>query len=127
MRAVGVGIVAAVGLYWLGAVFGLNGQQWEWWRSAAFAAAGLSIVVSVLRSRIRAALNPERNRLRTVVGALFGSTVLAVSVTVMSRRYSDPYSGRLFWPHTLAVVALLGFTLVAVCVAAWRGRPQQRA
>jgi hypothetical protein len=34
----------------------------------------------------------------------------------MARRYSDPYSGALFWPHALALVAFAGMALVTASV-----------
>jgi hypothetical protein len=52
--------------------------------------------------------------------------LVAVSMTVMAKRYSDPYGGPLFWPHALAALALLGF-LVAVASVAMAGGRDRRA
>jgi peptidoglycan/LPS O-acetylase OafA/YrhL len=123
MRSLLVGLIAAAALYWIGAVFGLNGDQWNWWRSAAFAGAGLCVVASLVRSKIATLLNPERNAAAIATGGLAGMLLLALSITVMANRYSDPYSGPLFWPHTLALLGLLGLALVVVSVAALSGRP----
>ena len=49
------------------------------------------------------------------------TALLAASVAVMADRYSDPYSGNLFWPHALALTAFAGLALVLVSVALWTG------
>lgn len=129
MRATtaGVGVVVAVGLVYLGAVFGLNGEQWRWWRWAATAAAGVVLVAALLPSRARSAVLPGRSRFAAVAGGAIGVALVAVSVTVMAERYSDPYSGPLFWPHALAAIAFLGLLIAVAGVAMAAGRPDRRA
>jgi hypothetical protein len=126
MRAttVGVGVVLAVGLVYLGAIFGLNGEQWQWWRWAATAGAGLVLVAALLPSRARFAVLPESSRAAAAAGGALGAALVAVSVTVMAHGYSDPYSGPLFWPHALAAIAFLGLLigLVSVVAASRRDR-----
>src|SRR6266446_487706 len=112
VTAVGVGIAAAVGLFMLGSIFGLNGEQWAWWRWAAWSGAALVLIAAVIRSTLRVALRPRGERSAPLAGGLSGAALLTVSVLVMAHRYSDPYSGALFWPHTLAVLAFIGLALV---------------
>jgi peptidoglycan/LPS O-acetylase OafA/YrhL len=129
MRATtaGVGVVVAVGLVYLGAVFGLNGEQWQWWRWAATAAAGVVLVAALLPSRARSAVLPGRSRFAAVAGGAIGVALVAVSLTVMAERYSDPYGGPLFWPHALAAIAFLGLLIAVVGVAMGAGRPDRQA
>jgi hypothetical protein len=130
MRAttVGVGVVLAVGLVYLGAIFGLNGEQWQWWRWAATAGAGLVLVAALLPSRARfAVLPPESGRAAAAAGGALGAALVAVSVTVMAHGYSDPYSGPLFWPHALAAIAFLGLLIGLVSVALAASRRDRRA
>lgn len=112
VRGVATGIAAAVALLWIGAVFGLNGAQWDWWRWASFAGAALSLVVAVLRPTMRVPSIAVAS-----VGAA-GAAILGASLAVMAVRYSDPYGGRLFWPHALAVFGVIGFALAAIAAAA---------
>ena len=56
-----------------------------------------------------------------VAGALLGAALLVSSLLLMAHSYSDPYSGDLFWPHALAVLALVGLALVVVGLL-WRVR-----
>jgi hypothetical protein len=118
VRAVVVGLAWAVALFWVGGLFGLNGTQWDWWRGAAYAAAGLTLVGSVFRSSIAAAAGRWSRPL--VVGAIgvAGAAILGASLAVMAVRYGDPYAGRLFWPHALAVFGGIGFALAAIAAAA---------
>jgi hypothetical protein len=118
--SLGLGIAAALGLWVLGSIFDLNGQQWGWWRSAAYAESGLVLLAASLRATSRVPL-PRSRPPAVVAGAFVGAALVALSVVVMARHYSDPYSGPLFWPHALAVIAFVGLTLVLVGVAA--GRP----
>jgi hypothetical protein len=129
MRAttVGVGGVLAVGLVYLGAIFGLNGEQWQWWRWAATAGAGLVLVAALLPSRARFAVLPESSRAAAAAGGALGAALVAVSVTVMAHGYSDPYSGPLFWPHALAAIAFLGLLIGLVSVALAASRRDRRA
>jgi drug/metabolite transporter (DMT)-like permease len=129
MRAttVGVGGVLAVGLVYLGAIFGLNGEQWQWWRWAATAGAGLVLVAALLPPRARFGVLPESGRAAAAAGGALGAALVAVSVTVMAHRYSDPYSGPLFWPHALAAIAFLGLLIGLVSVALAAGRRDRRA
>lgn len=127
VAAVGVGIAGAFGLFMLGSIFGLNGQQWAWWRWAAWTGAGLVLIAAVVRSTLRVAPPSGGERSARLAGALSGATLVTASVLVMAHRYNDPYSGALFWPHTLAIVAFIGFALVVVSVASWTGDPNRRA
>lgn len=124
---VGVGVVAAIGLLMLGSIFGLNGQQWGWWRWAATAGAGLVVIIAVLCSKVRFAESSRTSRFALVAGAAFGAALVTVSSVVMADRYSDPYSGPLFWPHALAAVAFIGLLLVVVSAAMWTGGGDRRA
>src|SRR3954454_330306 len=118
MRAatVGGGVVLAVCLVYLGAIFGLNGEQWQWWRWAATAAAGLVLIAALLPSRARVAVMPGGSRSAAAVGGVLGAVLVAVSITMMAKRYSDPYSGPLFWPHALAALAFVGLLIGVVSV-----------
>jgi hypothetical protein len=116
-------VVAAIGLLMLGGIFGLNGEQWRWWRWAATACAGLVLIVALLGSKNRFTVNSRRSRFAIAAGGVVGTALVALSVVVMAERYSDPYSGPLFWPHVLAVTALIGLLLVVVSAAIWTGRP----
>jgi drug/metabolite transporter (DMT)-like permease len=129
MRATraGVGILVAIGFLYLGAIFGLNGEQWGWWRWAATAGAGVVLVVALLPSRARWAVLPGGSRSAAAAGGALGAALVAVSLTVMAKRYSDPYDGPLFWPHALAAFAFLGFLIAVVSVALGTGRPGRRA
>lgn len=123
---VGVGVLAALGLVMLGGIFGLNGEQWGWWRWAATAGAVLVATASVLGATGRLAVKSRSGRFAVVGGAALGATLVAASIAVMAGRYSDPYSGPLFWPHALAAVAFIGLLLVVLGAATWTGRPDRR-
>jgi peptidoglycan/LPS O-acetylase OafA/YrhL len=108
--AIVAGIAAAFVLYALGAIFFLNGSQWDWWGDACWVTAFVALVLGA-RGR--------RGRSRPVaivagVAAVVGATV------VMASRYSDPYGGPLLWPHTLAVVAFAGVVAVLAGMARLR-------
>lgn len=111
------GLLGAVVLVVLAAVFDLNGGQWDWWRDASWAAAIASLVLA-LRAARRIRTPVARPRAAHALGLLGGSTAVGVSVAVMARRYSDPYAGPLLWPHVLAVVALAGVVAVTGSVVA---------
>lgn len=119
VMAIVVGIAAATGLLVLGSIFGLNGQQWSWWSWAAWMGAGLVLIAAVARSALRVAPTSRAARSARLAGGLVGAVLVSVSVFVMAHRYSDPYSGALFWPHTLAVTAFVGLALFVVSVALW--------
>jgi hypothetical protein len=111
-----LGAAGAFVLFWLGAVFGLNGDQWAWWDDASSIAACVTLVVAlwiVFRLPGRA-LRPHLPHLAGIVGGL---AVVVVSVVIMARRYSDPYLGPLLWPHVLACLALAGFVVALASVA----------
>jgi peptidoglycan/LPS O-acetylase OafA/YrhL len=129
MRAttVGVGVLLAVCLLYLGAIFGLNGQQWQWWRWAATAGAGVVLVAALLPSRARVSVLPGRSRAAAAAGGALGAALVAASITVMAKRYSDPYEGPLFWPHALATLAFLGLLIGIVSVAIGAGGRDRRA
>jgi hypothetical protein len=118
----GLGVAAAIGLWVLGSIFGLNGHQWAWWRSAAYAESGLVLILASLGSTSRVVPMPRFCPRVVAAGAFVGAALVAVSVAVMARRYSDPYSGALFWPHALALVAFVGLALVAASVVTLSGR-----
>jgi hypothetical protein len=126
LMALVVGVAAAIGLLMLGAVFGLNGQQWAWWGWAAWAGAGLVLTAAVVRSTFRVTLTSGGARSARLAGGLFGAALVTASVLVMAHRYSDPYSGALFWPHTLAIIAFIGLALVVVSIALSTGHPDRR-
>ena len=109
----------AVVLLALGQVFGLNGSQWDWWSSASFVAAVFVLCVPLLLNALSPAAQALGRGGLLVVAAL-GVAALTASVTIMSVRYSDPYAGRLLWPHLLAVSALAGF--IAAVLAALASR-----
>jgi hypothetical protein len=127
MRAtsLGLGIAAALALWVLGSIFGLNGHQWAWWSRAAYAEGGLVLLAAALRSASRLRL-PHARAGAAVTGALVGVALVSLSVIVMARRYSDPYAGALFWPHALAVIAFVGLALVVIG-AALGARQHRRA
>jgi hypothetical protein len=129
MRAttVAVGVVVAVGLVVLGGIFGLNGDQWHWWRWAATTGAIVVLVAALLPSRARLAVAPGSSRSAAAAGGVLGLALIAVSLTVMAKRYSDPYGGPLFWPHTLAAIAFLGLLITTVSVAMGAGGRARRA
>jgi hypothetical protein len=111
-----VGSLAAVTLWFLGAVFDLNGAQWDWWSVGAEESALLVVVLTAVTAVRRR--GPLRRPLRRqVVAMLAGASVVAASVAIMASRYSDPYAGPLLWPHVLAVVAAVGLAVVAVGAA----------
>ena len=117
--AVVVGIPIAAGLFVLGSIFDLNGQQWGWWSGAARAGAGLVLIAAVFWSRLtRVTRKVGGDRSAALAGGVSGAALVAVSVVVMARGYSDPYAGTLFWPHTLAVLAFIGLAVVVASVAA---------
>jgi hypothetical protein len=114
-----VGISVAAGLFVLGSIFDLNGQQWDWWSAAARAGAGLVLIATVFWSRLRRlTLRLGADRSVALVGGVSGGALTVVSAVVMARSYSDPYADALFWPHALAVVAFIGVAIVVVSVAA---------
>lgn len=121
--AVAAGFAAAIGLFFLGGIFGLNGEQWEWWRWAAWTAAAFVLVAPVFRVTRVAAL-PLQGAVGTGVA---GAALLAVSVLVMRGRYSDPYLGTLLWAHVLAVIAFAGFALMVAALALADGDRRSRA
>jgi hypothetical protein len=123
MRAttVAVGVVVAVGLVVLGGIFGLNGEQWRWWRWAATAGAVVVLVAALLPSRARLAVVPGSSRSVAAAGGVLGVALIAVSLTVMAKRYSDPYSGPLVWPHALAAMGFFGLLIGVVSVALGAG------
>jgi hypothetical protein len=112
-----VGIAAAIGLWVLGSIFGLNGQQWAWWRWASYAEGGLVLLVASIRSVSRIEPVPRVGRPAVAAGGFAGALLLVLSVAVMAHRYSDPYSGSLFWPHALALTTFVGLTLLVVSAA----------
>jgi hypothetical protein len=114
-------VVASVGLVYAGQIFSLNGAQWDWWRWACFA--GIAVLVSlVLLHRRLQAVAKRLSRLGLSVVSFSGVVLLAGALAVMSIRFSDPYSGPLLWPRTLAVLALLGFVVAGVALSALTGR-----
>src|SRR5262245_38049607 len=72
---------------------------------------------------------PKGRHRVALAGALFGAALIGTSVWVMAHLYSDPYSGDLFWPHTLAVLAFVGLVVVVVSLSAsgWATRTRPRA
>src|SRR6266536_1268637 len=98
-----------------------------WWRWAAWTGAGLVLIAAVVRSTLRVAPPSGGERSARLAGALSGATLVTASVLVMAHRYNDPYSGALVWPHTLAIVAFIGFALVVVGVVSLTGDPNRRA
>jgi hypothetical protein len=111
-----LGVTGAFVLYYLGVIFDVNGDQWAWWSYASSMAACVTLVVAlwiVLRLPGRA-LRPHLPHLAGMVGGL---GVVAVSVAIMARHYSDPYSGPRLWPHVLACLALAGFVVALASVA----------
>ena len=124
MRTVSVAVFVALALYWIGSVFGLNGDQWMWWRTAAFAAAVLCLILAVFRSRVAAFVN--RKPRVVLAGGFGGLLLLGGSLASMATRYSDPYAGPLLWPHILALVGLLGFALLGLSAIALSQRQERR-
>lgn len=117
--AVVVGVAVAAGLFVLGSIFDLNGQQWDWWSGGARVGAGLVLIAAVFWSRLRRlALQWGADRFVALAGGVSGAALTTASVVVMARGYSDPYGGALFWPDALAVVAFIGLAIVVVSVAA---------
>jgi len=109
---IAIWLLLAVLLAALGQIFGLNGSQWDWWRWGCFAAAVLGLCGAVYPPLpLRAARGLSKAGVLTA-GAC-GTGVAAATIVVMSTRYSDPYDGPLFWPHLLAVLAVLGFVTAA--------------
>ena len=126
MRAtvIGISLLAVVVLVPVGAIFGVNGGQWSWWRAASWAGA-LSLVLTaavVAFPRHRTASADPRVKGPAAAGVLLGLAVIAISLTVMASRYSDPYSGPLLWPHVLAVVALAGLVVIELSMCTFAGR-----
>jgi hypothetical protein len=118
-----VGIAAAVVLFMLGSIFGLNGQQWGWWRWAAWLESAIILAAVVLGARSRSAPRSRGNRSTVVVAGGCGGALVVLSVAVMAHGYSDPYRGTLFWPHALALLAFVGLSLVVASFSWWaRGR-----
>jgi hypothetical protein len=112
-----VGALVAVTLWFFGAVFDLNGAQWDWWSIGAAESSVLVVALTaVLAVRARGPL--RRPRVWQAVALLAGPSVVAASVAIMASRYSDPYAGPLLWPHVLAIAAALGLAVVAVGAAA---------
>jgi hypothetical protein len=105
------GLAGAFVLWFLGAIFDLNGAQWDWW-SGACRTAIVPLLLAALRLARRA--RRERPRLQLVYagGVVCGCVLVAASVIAMAERYSDPYSGSYTWPHVLACFAFVGFLIV---------------
>jgi hypothetical protein len=80
------------------------------------------LILASLGSASRVVPMPRFRPRVVAAGAFAGAALVAVSVAVMARRYSDPYSGALFWPHALALVAFVGLALVAASVVTLSGR-----
>jgi hypothetical protein len=117
------GLVGALILVYAGAVFALNGPQWDAWRWASLAAAVVLLVVGLRRAAVaRAARNVRRTTL--AAAAVLGATATVAALAVMRARYSDPYAGSLLWPRLLAVLGLAGFASMVVACAAL---PRRRA
>lgn len=114
IAAIAVGIATAIGLWALGLIFGLNGEQWDWWRWTAWVAAGLVLIAAVIRATMPTSLPSPMRRWIVLPVTLSGAALVVVAVVVMARRYSDPYSGPLFWPHALAIIVFLGFAVIVV-------------
>ena len=101
----------------LAGIFDLNGEQWAWWRSAAWAGAALIVVAAILWPRLRSVGGSGAICSSLLAAVLVGAVLIGVSVWVMARRYSDPYGGSFFWPRALAVIAFVGLALIVVSVA----------
>ena len=106
------GLAAAIGLLVLSALFGLNGEQWDWWAWASWAGAIVVVSGAAFGSMQLAASGPGRAERTGWAAGLFGAALVVVSLSLMAHVYSDPYSGDLFWPHALAVVAFIGLALL---------------
>lgn len=126
------GLVCACVLWFAGAIFGVNGDQWNWWRAVSWIAAAVAIVAAIWAARRHGLSStgvkaPLRRWL--LAAATVGLLAVVASVVVMAHSYSDPYAGSRVWPDVLASVALLGFVVAAGSVASLvKGRrraPQQ--
>lgn len=118
---IAISFLAVVVLVPAGFVFGLNGGQWSWWRTACWVGAfGFVVTAALFPSDTNA---PPHPRLRAFgATALFlGLVAIAISLTVMASQYSDPYSGSRVWPHSLAVLALAGLVVVELSLFACAG------
>jgi NADH:ubiquinone oxidoreductase subunit 6 (subunit J) len=110
------GLAVALFLVIAGAVFGLNGEQWAWWALASWLGALMVLVGAAVKSLQLAASGSGSDNQVGAIGALFGIALLIGCLWLMSRRYSDPYSGDLFWPHALAVLAFVGLAVAVVAL-----------
>lgn len=111
---IGIDLVLLVVLVIAAGIFGLNGHQWGWWQHASWVGAVVVVAGAIAASRRGMRLIRRTRRGPCVGAAVLGSTLVVIAVGVMSARYSDPYSGPLFWPHTLAFAALCGLGLFEV-------------
>lgn len=116
--AVAAAFFVAVVLTYVGELFGLNGTQWDWWQRGCFAGAAVLVAAVVLHQRLQTAAQ-GLPRASFFVAAVSGVSLLAAALAMMSIRYSDPYSGSLFWPHTLALLGLLGFVIAGAAISAF--------
>jgi hypothetical protein len=115
------GVIGAFVLYFVGAAFGVNGTQWNWWRADSWIAAVIVLAATtwtVWRIDRPLELRLAASRPVLYLAALAGGATIGVSVAIMADRYSDPYSGSRLWPDVLASTALAGFTLCVSCLFA---------
>ncbi|HEV7566427.1 MAG TPA: hypothetical protein VGO31_10750, partial [Microbacteriaceae bacterium] len=87
MRAtvVGISFLGVVALVPAGAIFGVNGEQWSWWRAASWAGA-LSFLVTVSAAafrRERTESSHPGGKALGPAGILVGLAVIASSLTMM--------------------------------------------
>lgn len=126
-RSIAVAAIAGAVLLWVvGAIFGLNGDQWDWWQGASIAAI-LPLVLAASWLAYRAPRGLRRPDSRHLFGAASGCLVIAGSAVAMARLYSDPYAGSLTWPHALACLAFAGFVIALGGITfAIGGAPRRR-
>jgi NADH:ubiquinone oxidoreductase subunit 6 (subunit J) len=108
------GLAIAMFLFFAGMIFGLNGKQWGWWVWASWAGALLVLFGAVVGSLEIAGSPSGSERRGGAFAALSGAVLVVGCLWLMAHRYSDPYSGDLFWPHALAVLALIGLALAVI-------------
>jgi drug/metabolite transporter (DMT)-like permease len=115
-----VWVLAAAALLLVGQVFALNGDQWDWWRGACWAAALVAVASGLFGRPIgRATSTMSAPLLRAI--AAFGVLLILISLLFMRINYSDPYAGSMVWPRVLAVVGFLGFSVACLAVTGATG------
>jgi len=102
--------IALVELY-IGAIFGLNGPNWDWWQGVMFALAVLTLALAI-GPRVRV----PHGRLLAAAGAV----VAVAAAVVAGERFNDSYVGTQLWPRLLACIFGAGVAAAAIGLsAAW--------